>query len=165
MSWSDSGESNLGISFKSLTKTIKAPSTAASFTAGLAETWKTFAVSIKGLGLLFRGVDLLKAVSGPARITYMVGKSAAAGLQSANEGGIALPFNFLAFLSIGLFIMNLLPIPALDGGIIAMALIEAFRRRALKPLTIYRYQFVGSAMILALFVFATIGDVLFFAAH
>jgi regulator of sigma E protease len=165
LSWNDSGASNLGIGFKTQPKTIKATSFGSSIASGLAETWKTFSVSIKGLGLLFKGVDLFKAVSGPARITYMVGKSATEGFQSAGSGGIALPFNFLAFLSIGLFIMNLLPIPALDGGLIAIALLELLRRKPLKPLTVYRYQFVGSAMILAIFVFATIGDVLFFAAH
>ena len=165
LSWNDSGASNLGIGFKTQPKTIKASSIPASISSGLSETWKTFSVSVKGLGLLFKGVNLLKAVSGPARITYMVGKSAAEGIQSGSSGGIALPFNFLAFLSIGLFIMNLLPIPALDGGLIAIAVLELARKRPLKPITIYRYQFVGSAMILAIFVFATIGDVLFFAAH
>lgn len=165
LSWDDSGASNLGIGFKTQSKTIKAEGFAAAVSRGLAETWSTFTTSLKGLGLLFKGVDLFKAVSGPARITYMVGRTAAEGIQSASSGGIALPLNFLAFLSIGLFIMNLLPIPALDGGLIAMALIEALRKRPLKPLTVYRYQFVGSAMILAIFVFATIGDVLFFAAR
>jgi regulator of sigma E protease len=165
LSWDDGGASNLGLGFTTQSKTIKASSPAASVAAGLAETWKTFSVSVKGLGLLFRGVDLFKAISGPARITYMVGKSAAEGFQAGSPGGIALPLNFLAFLSIGLFIMNLLPIPALDGGQIAMSLIESLRRRPLRPRTVYRYQFVGSAMILAIFVFATIGDVLFFAAR
>jgi len=165
LSWGETGSSNLGIGFKTQPKVIKADGPADAVRQGLVETWKTFATSIKGLGLLFKGVDLFKAVSGPARITYLVGKSAAEGIQSVGSGGIALPFNFLAFLSIGLFIMNLLPIPALDGGLIAMALLEAFRQRPLKPLTVYRYQFVGTAMILAIFVFATIGDVLFFAAR
>ncbi len=164
LSWDDSGASNLGIGFASQRKTVKSAGIGPTISAGLAETWKTFAVSIKGLATLFKGVDLFKAVSGPARITYMVGKSASEGIQAKSPGGIALPFNFLAFLSIGLFIMNLLPIPALDGGLIAISAIEALRRRPLKPLTVYRYQFVGSAMILAIFVFATIGDVLFFAA-
>jgi regulator of sigma E protease len=165
LSWDASGGSNLGIGFATIPKTIKSPNAAAAIRDGLAETWKTFSLSVKSLELLFRGVDLFKAVSGPARITYMVGKSASEGMQAGASGGIALPFNFLAFLSIGLFIMNLLPIPALDGGIVAMAVAEILRRRPLKPLTVYRYQFVGVAMILAIFVFATVGDVLFFAAH
>jgi hypothetical protein len=45
-----------------------------------------------------------------------------------------------------------------------MFVVEGIRRRALRPLTIYRYQFVGATFILAIFVIATIGDLLFFAA-
>jgi regulator of sigma E protease len=75
-----------------------------------------------------------------------------------------MPLNFLAFLSISLFIMNLLPIPALDGGQIVMFVTEGIRRRALRPITIYRYQAIGATFILALFVFVSFGDLLFFAA-
>jgi Predicted membrane-associated Zn-dependent proteases 1 len=94
----------------------------------------------------------------------MVGQSATEGIQSAGQGGLAVPLNFLAFLSVGLFIMNLLPIPALDGGQIVMFVVEAIRRKGLKPITIYRYQLVGATFILAIFAIATVGDLLFFTA-
>lgn len=162
LSWSE-GASNLGLSFKTRQHTVKSANLGAAFGDGLAETWRTFAISVKSLGLLFKGVDVLKAVSGPARITYMVGSTAKEGMASGGAGGLVVAFNFLAFLSIGLFIMNLLPIPALDGGMILMFLIEAVRRRPLKTTTIYRYQFVGMAFILALFVLATVSDLIFFA--
>jgi regulator of sigma E protease len=165
LSWDDSSTANLGLGFATQTKTIKSSGLGAAVSAGLAETWETFVASIRGLGSLFRGVDLFKAVSGPARITYMIGQSATQGYANRATGGIALPFSFLAILSIGLFIMNLLPIPALDGGIIVIALVETLRRKPLKPLTVYRYQLVGSIMILGIFVFATIGDFMFFSAR
>ncbi len=60
--------------------------------------------------------------------------------------------------------MNLLPIPALDGGQIAMFIVEGIRKRGLRPISIYRYQFIGATFILAIFVLATVGDLLFFAA-
>jgi regulator of sigma E protease len=164
LSWTDSGTSNLGLSFETQTRTIRSASVGAAFGDGLAQTWKTFSISIKGLGLLFRGVNLFKAVSGPARITYLVGRSATESFQHNGSGGMALPFNFLAFLSIGLFIMNLLPIPALDGGLILLFVIEWLRRRPLRALTVYRFQYIGVAFIMALFLFATVGDVLFFTA-
>jgi regulator of sigma E protease len=164
LAWTDAGDSNLGLGFKSQIKTYRAESLGGAVAGGAAETWKTFSISFKSLGLLFRGVDLLKAVSGPARITYFVGRSASEGMKSGSTGGIALPLNFLAFLSIGLFIMNLLPIPALDGGQVLLFLTEIVRRRPLRVITVYRFQFVGAALILALFLFATVGDVLFFAA-
>jgi regulator of sigma E protease len=165
LSWDAQGKSNLGLSYKTGTHVVLgATSLGAAVTSGFKETWTTFDTTLKGLGSLFMGVDLLKALSGPARITYMVGQSAAEGIQRSAQGGLAVPLNFLAFLSISLFIMNLLPIPALDGGQIVMFAIEGVRRRALRPTTIYRYQTIGVFFILAIFIFASIGDLIFFAA-
>jgi regulator of sigma E protease len=165
LSWNAQGASNLGMSFKTETHTVRAATTlGAAVSAGFSETWSTFDATLKGLGSLFQGVNLFKALSGPARITYMVGQSATAGIQRSASGGLALPLSFLAFLSIGLFIMNLLPIPALDGGQVVMFVVEGVRRKALRPRTIYRYQFIGATFILAIFVIATVGDFLFFAA-
>lgn len=165
LSWNAQGSSNLGLGFKTETHIVRAASTVGgAIAAGAKETWSTFGATLKGLGSLFQGVNLFKALSGPARITYMVGQSAQAGIQNSASGGLAIPLSFLAFLSIGLFIMNLLPIPALDGGQIAMFVVEGVRGKALRPITIYRYQFVGATFILAIFVIATVGDLLFFVA-
>jgi regulator of sigma E protease len=165
LSWDQHGSSNLGLSFKTETHVVRAVTgLGAVVGAGFKETSSTFSATFKGLASLFQGVNLLKALSGPARITYMVGQSATEGIQRSATGGLAMPLNFLAFLSISLFIMNLLPIPALDGGQIVMFVVEGIRRRALRPIWIYRYQAIGAVFILALFVFASIGDLLFFAA-
>ena len=165
LSWAAQGSSNLGLGFKTETHVVRGATTVAgAISAGLSETWFTFGATLKGLGSLFQGVNLFKALSGPARITYMVGQSAQAGIQNSSSGGLAIPLSFLAFLSIGLFIMNLLPIPALDGGQIVMFVVEGTRGKALRPITIYRYQFVGATFILAIFVIATVGDLLFFVA-
>jgi regulator of sigma E protease len=158
-------KSNLGLSYRTETHTVRAAtSIGAAVGAGFKETWSTFDATLKGLASLFQGVNLLKALSGPARITYMVGQSATEGIQNSATGGLTAPLDFIAFISISLFIMNLLPIPALDGGQILMFVAEGVRKRALRPITIYRYQAIGAAFILAIFVFASIGDVIFFAA-
>ena len=159
LSWTDKGANNLGIVFATRVRAVKALSPIAAFAAGGAETWKTFSVTVRGLGTLFRGVNLSKAVSGPARITYLVGRSATEGIR---QDGLSQTLRVLAFLSIALFIMNLLPIPALDGGLILMFLLEILRRRPMRPINVYRYQFAGVALILAIFLFASYGDVLFF---
>jgi len=165
LSWTAQGTSNLGLGFKTGTHAVRAATTlGGALSSGFSETLSTFNATLKGLGSLFQGVNFFKALSGPARITYMVGQSATAGIEHSASGGLAIPLSFIAFLSIGLFIMNLLPIPALDGGQILMFVVESARRRALRPVTIYRYQFVGATFILAIFVLATIGDLLFFAA-
>jgi len=165
LSWNSQGLSNLGLGFKTETHVVRAASTAvAAISAGFSETWSTFGATLKGLGSLFQGVNLFKALSGPARITYLVGQSATIGIQRSASGGLAVPLSFLAFLSIGLFIMNLLPIPALDGGQIVMFVVEGARQKALRPITIYRYQFIGATFILAIFILATVGDLLYFVA-
>jgi regulator of sigma E protease len=165
LSWNAQGQSNLGLSFRTESHVVHgATSLGSALRSGLAQTWATFGMTFKGLGSLFQGVNLFKALSGPARITYLVGQSATEGIQNSGSGGMAMPLNFLAFLSIGLFIMNLLPIPALDGGQVLMFTVEGIRKASLRPKTIYRYQFIGATFILAIFLIATVGDLLFFAA-
>ena len=71
-------------------------------------------------------------------------------------------FRFLCLLSVILFIMNLLPIPALDGGQILIFLIETVRRKRVNPRLIARIQTIGFSVLILLAVFITFSDVLFF---
>ncbi|MDR0473112.1 MAG: site-2 protease family protein [Treponema sp.] len=128
---------------------------------GGAETAKIFAVSVKSFGLLFRGIDLTKAVSGPVRITYMLGDAAAEGFGQGFGIGISSMANFLALISIALCIMNLLPLPIIDGGMILVFLIEGIRRKPLHPRAIQIYQTIGVFIIFSLMLFAVFGDILF----
>jgi regulator of sigma E protease len=64
-----------------------------------------------------------------------------------------------AMLSLSLGIMNLLPIPVLDGGHLMLLLIEKIRRRKLTPKEVYRAQMVGLAMLGVLIVFVTYNDI------
>lgn len=165
LTYDENGQPNLGVGFATVTRTNKASSFTDAIAKGSAETWKTLGLSVKGIGLLFSGVNVLKAVSGPARITYMVGNTAKESIKASGFGGIPTILSFLAFLSVSLFLMNLLPIPALDGGQLVLSIAEAARRKPLLTKTIYRFQFVGTAMILALFFLATFSDILFFAGR
>ena len=126
---------------------------------GFVEAVNTTSLSFKSLALLFQGVDLTKAVSGPLRITVMLGDTAKTGFSAGFATGIVTVFNFLAIISISLFIMNLLPIPILDGGLILFALIEAITKKQISPRIQYYVQFVGIAFILILFTFAMFGDI------
>jgi len=163
LSFAGNNQSNLGISFAGISRTDKASSLFDAIARGGKETYSTFVMTAKGIGLLFSGVNVLKAVSGPARITYLIGSTAQESIHASGVSGIPTIMSFLAFLSISLFLMNLLPIPALDGGQIALSLVEIIKRKPLLTKTIYRFQFVGAAMIIALFFLATFSDVLFFA--
>jgi len=58
--------------------------------------------------------------------------------------------------------MNLLPIPALDGGHLVLQLIEGITKRPPKPSIIYRYQVIGFTILIGILIFSTFNDVTFF---
>lgn len=152
-------KTTLGITFYTEKLKSKTYSFFPAIINGFVEAGKTTALTFKSLGLLFQGVDLTKAVSGPLRITVMLGDTAKAGFSAGFSTGIVTVFNFLAIISISLFIMNLLPIPILDGGLILFALIEAITKKQISPKIQYYVQFIGVGLILVLFVFAMFGDI------
>ena len=129
---------------------------------GFLETIDTIGLTFKSIGLLFKGVNLTSAVSGPIRITQMIGETAKTGFSAGFSTGIVTILNFLAVISISLFIMNLLPIPILDGGLILFALIEAISRKKIHPKVLYYVQFIGLAFIAILFCIAMFSDFNYF---
>jgi regulator of sigma E protease len=128
---------------------------------GAEEAWENFTVSLGSLRLLFRGIDLTKAVSGPVRITYMVGEVAAAGFGESISAGLSSMANFLSLISIALCVMNLLPLPVLDGGMILLFIIEAIKRRPLHPRFVFIFQTIGVVLIFGIMIFAVFGDILY----
>jgi len=128
---------------------------------GAAETASTIALTVKSIGLLFKGVNIRESLTGPIRITYYVGQVASQSFKLGIGKGFANMFRFLCLLSVAIFFMNLLPIPALDGGQVLLFLLEMIRRKSLKPKVVYRYQAIGITLILALLIFATFNDVFF----
>ncbi len=161
VSYADDGSADLGIEFETLRFHTPRLSPLAALAKGASESWKTFTLSLRSFSLLFRGVDLTKAVSGPVRITYMVGDVAAEGFGQGVGAGVSAVASFLALLSVALCLMNLLPIPALDGGLVILFLIEAIIRKPLRPKAVYLFQLVGSAIIFGLLLFSVFGDILF----
>ena len=129
---------------------------------GVSESWKTLVISLRSLSLLFKGIELTEAVSGPVRITYMVGDIAA---ESYGQGGIGAGLrslaDFLALISVALCVMNLLPLPVLDGGMIILFIVEMLRRKPLHPRAVNVFQTVGVALIFGLMIFAVFGDILY----
>ena len=121
--------------------------------------------SVDALRLLFQGVRFRNAVAGPVQITSTIGLIAMDGFRIDFSTGMQRVFDFLAFLSMVLFFMNLLPIPVLDGGQIVLAGVEWIRGRGARPKTIYRYQIVGSLMVFAILFFALFSDILFLAGR
>jgi regulator of sigma E protease len=161
LSYTDAGPDDMGISYQGVRYRTPRLSVPAALAKGAVETWKTFILSVRSLSLLFRGIDLTQAVSGPVRITYMMGDVAAEGFGQSFGTGLSTMANFLALISIALCIMNLLPLPVLDGGMIVLFLVEAIKRKPLSPRAVYAFQTVGVVLIFGLMIFAVFGDILF----
>lgn len=110
--------------------------------------------------IIFAMVDgLTKIIMGkaPAEVSGPLGVAQMAG-QVAEKGLLPL-MNFVAFLSINLGVINLLPLPALDGGHFVLLLLEGLRGKPLGSKAMNNIQMVGVALILALTVFSTFKDI------
>lgn len=132
---------------------------------GVSQTCKMLSLTIKSIGVLFKGVDVTNAVSGPARISSMLGESAHEGFSQDFKTGAIVLCQFVALISVSLFIMNLLPIPVLDGGLILFALIQAVTKRQIPPKIQYRIQVIGVLIIAALFMLGLSGDIRYFVTR
>ena len=158
-----SGYPNLGIEFPSLLYSTPKLSPVTALAAGTKDAIRTFVVSVRSLALLFnRDIDLTQAISGPARITYMMGDIAAGGFQESIATGFSSALNFLALISIALCLMNLLPIPIVDGGMIIMYLAEIILRKPIHPKAVSIFQTAGVVIIVGLMMFAVFNDIRFF---
>jgi len=153
---------DLGLNIKNIKVEIPGTGFFKSIVNGFVLTHKSFVLTFKSLGLLFKGVDFRQAVSGPVRITHMLGDVAAQGFKAGFLIGLSDILNFVSIISISLFIMNLLPIPILDGGLILFAFIEFIFRRQIHPKVLYYVQFIGIAFIGVVFLFALWGDIGYF---
>ncbi len=108
-------------------------------------------LTILGIGKLIKGSISPKNVGGPILIFQQVGQQAKAG-----SGGFLL---FLAIISINLGVVNLLPIPILDGGHILFSLIEAVVRRKIPDKAVAVAQKIGLAILICIMVLATYNDI------
>jgi len=154
--------SDIGISWKIITYRTPNLSIPAAVAKGFKEGYKNLSVSVKSLRLLFKGIDLTKAVSGPVRITYMMGDMAAQGFVQSIGTGLRYFIDFIAIISIALCVMNMLPLPILDGGMIILFLVEMIRKKPAHPKAISIFQACGTVIIFTLMVFALFGDILYF---
>ncbi|SMC48758.1 RIP metalloprotease RseP [Pedobacter africanus] len=123
----------------------------AAFPIGVDQAWKTFSDNAKGIWKVLTGkIKANKAFSGPVEIARKV------------YGGEWIWARFWAstgFISIALAFMNLLPIPALDGGHVVFLIIEMIKGKPLGDKFMERAQIVGFVMLLSLMVFVLGNDI------
>lgn len=100
---------------------------------------------------LFQRTVSPKDLGGPLMIYEVTTKAARAGLDWL--------FKITAFISVNLFILNLLPLPALDGGQVVMNALEAVRGKPLNTKFLERLQQVGILLLIALMLYVTYNDI------
>jgi len=122
-----------------------------SMTRAVYKTWDTALFSLKMLGKMVVGQVSLRNLSGPITIADYAG-------QSAQNGWVAYCL-FLALISISLGVLNLLPVPLLDGGHLMYYTLEVFKGSPVSDRAIEVGQQVGMALLVMLMVFALYNDI------
>ena len=114
------------------------------------ETWFVSKTTIKFIGSLFKGKGDVSQLGGPIKIVKISGQ--------VLEFGIVAFFSVIAYISISLGLINLFPIPLLDGGHLMFFLFEKILGRPLKQKTQEGFFRIGLFLLLSLMVFATFND-------
>lgn len=117
----------------------------------LAETWDKSVFSLVMLGKMMTGEVSWRNLSGPVTIADYAGQSARLGVDYY--------LRFMALVSISLGVLNLLPIPVLDGGHLMYHMIEVIRRRPLSERAMEVAQQIGLSILFALMAFAFFNDI------
>jgi regulator of sigma E protease len=123
---------------------------AAAVIEGLQRTWTMSALTLDSMKKMLIGQLSVKNLSGPITIAKVAGASA--------QSGIGDFLNFLAYLSISLGVLNLLPIPVLDGGHLLFYLVEWARGRPLSERVQAWGMQIGISMIVGVMLLALIND-------
>lgn len=119
---------------------------------GAAKTWEISRLTVRVVSRLITGDVALSNISGPVTIAHYAGESARIGLAQF--------LGFLALISISIGILNLLPIPMLDGGHLLYFLIEAVKGSPVSEKVQVIGQQIGIVMLLGLMVLALYQDFL-----
>ncbi len=118
---------------------------------GVQKTWDMAALTVRVLGRMVVGQASLKNISGPLTIAEYAGLSALIGVSAF--------LGFLGILSVSLGVLNLLPVPVLDGGHLLFYAIEAVRGRPLSEEAEALGQRIGLAILGALMFLAFYNDI------
>ncbi|MEF9840620.1 MAG: RIP metalloprotease RseP [Lachnospiraceae bacterium] len=126
---------------------------------GIIEVKYWICTTIESLKMLLTGSIGVDQMSGPVGIVNFVGDT----YETSKADGVAVVvvnlINIVILLSANLGVMNLLPIPALDGGRLVFLIIEAIRKKRIDPEKEGMVHFAGFVLLMALMVFILFNDI------
>jgi len=117
---------------------------------GLVQTWRMSVLTVETIGKMLSRAISPENLGGPITIAQLSGRAAEAGLVAF--------LAFLALISVNLGVLNLVPLPVLDGGHLMLLAVEAVRGRPLSPRVLAWVQGFGIVLIVALMAFALSND-------
>jgi regulator of sigma E protease len=123
---------------------------AEAFTQAAVRTWELSVFTVKMLGRIVIGSASLKNISGPLTMADYAGQSAQAGVLTF--------VGYLALISISLGVLNLLPVPLLDGGHLLYYLVEIFKGSPVSDRVLEVGQRIGMAVLAMLMALALFND-------
>lgn len=118
---------------------------------GAEKTWQMITLTLDSIGKMIEGAISVKNLSGPITIAKVAGASAASGLESF--------ISFLAYLSISLGVLNLLPIPMLDGGHLLYQIVEVIRGKPVSEQVQMIGLRIGMVLLFSVMALAFINDI------
>jgi len=118
---------------------------------GVVQTWQIAKLTVLSVGKIVSGSLSAKTIGGPIMIAQLAGENAKAGMTNF--------IFFIALLSVNLGILNLLPIPVLDGGHLLFFLVEAIRRKPVNVRMREVAQQVGMFVLILLMVYVFYNDI------
>lgn len=119
---------------------------------GVESTWGTVVSTVDVLGGLLSGNVSPKQLGGPLMI-------AQASVQTAQSGGLEAVLALLALISVNIAVLNLLPVPVLDGGQVLLAVLESVRGKPLGERAKGAIMYAGVGLVLLLLITTTFNDV------
>ena len=145
---STDGRQTIGI----VPKLVRNPASAVG--DGFTATYNMGKMMVNVIRQLFTGEVSVKELSGPVGIVYMTGESVKAGLVSF--------VYFMALLSLNLAIINMLPLPALDGGRLLFIIARKITGKAITDDMEGKIHFIGIMLLFALMIYVTWNDIVRF---
>jgi regulator of sigma E protease len=123
------------------------------FVPGAKRAFGSLFLNLKGMTKLFSGDISVRNIDGPVGMPKHFGKA-------VERGGLVEVWALIGMLSMWLAFINILPIPALDGGHLMLLTVEAIRRRPISTQTALRVQHIGMLFLLSLMAMVVFNDLL-----